>query len=250
MKLLSATVLPLATLMFTSVTAHYNYNRFIYYDTIHEPWSYIRPHTSGNNPLLKVTHPDMRCNTGGSTSGPRTQIFRLDAGDMVGFQHEEMVYSHKGSVAFYLGKPPAGTDLKSWDGSGANWIKLGQDGPKFNDLGARWSQSYAFRTRIPYEVPAGQYLLRIEQIGLEKPYLTDPSLIPEFYVACAQIEVVEGGDEVWPSVRDSERVVAIPGHIEEDDENIRADITSPGFKSYRIPGPECYWKESYKYLGC
>jgi hypothetical protein len=73
-----------------------------------------------------------------------------------------------------------------------------------------------FRTRLPYELPAGQYLLRLEKIGLDIKGQAD------FYVACAQIEVVEGGNGVWPV-----RGVEIPGHIKEADDSLTVDIRSP-----------------------
>lgn len=48
-----------------------------------------------------------------------------------------------------------------------------------------------------------QYLLRVEQIGLHTP----PE--PQFFVSCAQINILNGGNGNPP-------MVEIPGHIDPD----------------------------------
>lgn len=56
---------------------------------------------------------------------------------------------------------------------------------------------------IQANVDADQYLLRAEQIGL-LIYLE-----PQYYVSCAQVKIVNGGDGKPP-------LVAIPGHFQPD----------------------------------
>lgn len=55
----------------------------------------------------------------------------------------------------------------------------------------------------------------------------------EFYVGCAQIEVVDGGNGDW---NEAERV-AIPGHLRGDEEGLTVNIAAQSFESYVMPGP-------------
>ncbi|TEB27401.1 hypothetical protein FA13DRAFT_1794799 [Coprinellus micaceus] len=146
--------------------------------------------------------------------------------------------------AMYLGKVPEGETSATWDGSGKQWFKVGSNaiGPEpFQALPVvpvltlfqikHWGGSgdrnpkaidkmWTFETyyentlnfSIPAEVPSGEYLLRVEHIGIH-------SSSPEFFVSCAQIKVVNGGNDpslhyyVWEPV--------------------------PGFV-YKVPGPDVW----------
>ncbi|KAG6817000.1 hypothetical protein H0H87_000895 [Tephrocybe sp. NHM501043] len=80
---------------------------------------------------------------------------------------------------------------------------------------------------IPENTPSGQYRVRAEQIALHV-------LPPEFYVGCAQINVVNGGTG-------NPTKISILGHISTSDPGINLDIYSqPHPASYNVPGPNVW----------
>ena len=84
------------------------------------------------------------------------------------------------------------------DGS-TPWFKIKEIGPKFP--GGTWDLSNTYSVNIPSCIPAGEYLLRIEQLGLH-----NPGAAPQFYISCAQIKVTGGGSKAFSGV-------SIPGHV-------------------------------------
>jgi hypothetical protein len=82
-----------------------------------------------------------------------------------------------------------------------------------------------YSATIPSQVPAGEYLLRIEQLGIH-----NPGSPPQFYIACAQLKVT-GSGAGRPSP-----VTKIPGHVKSTDSGYTANIYS-NFNSYVVPGP-------------
>jgi hypothetical protein len=74
------------------------------------------------------------------------------------------------------------------------------------------TESYTFT--LPSCVANGDYLLRIEQLGIHNPW---PAGIPQFYIGCAQIRVTGGGSGLSPSV-------AIPGHVSASDPGYTANV--------------------------
>lgn len=84
----------------------------------------------------------------------------------------------------------------------------------------------SYSVNIPNCVAAGEYLVRIEQLGIHNPGST-----PQFYVACAQVKVTGGGSgSMQPTVK-------IPGHVKASDPGYTANIYN-NFKSYTVPGPK------------
>jgi hypothetical protein len=71
---------------------------------------------------------------------------------------------------------------------------------------------------IPKCISNGEYLLRIESIGIHNPY---PSGLPQFYVSCAQVKVTGGGNANPPTVM-------IPGVFKATDPGYTANV-SAGF---------------------
>jgi len=71
----------------------------------------------------------------------------------------------------YLSKAPG--DVRDYDGSG-DWFKvyeLGTTNPwNGTDQGWLTRDLKQFEFRLPKEIPAGQYLMRIEQISIHPPY--------------------------------------------------------------------------------
>lgn len=86
-------------------------------------------------------------------------------------------------------------------------------------------------TTLPRTLPNGQYLLRVERIDLQAasgfpPYfggelikfwlnhqwfMTSLRSSAQFYLACAQVNIVNGGNGILP-----EKKLAIPGHYAQD----------------------------------
>lgn len=113
----------------------------------------------------------------------------------------------------------------SADGS-TPWFKIKEIGPTFSGGSATWDLEQSYSVTIPTCVPAGEYLLRIEQLAIHNPY---PGGTPQFYISCAQIKVTGGGSKSFSGV-------SIPGHIKVTDPGYTANIYS-NFHNYTVPGP-------------
>jgi hypothetical protein len=77
-------------------------------------------------------------------------------------------------------------DVRDYDGSG-DWFKVAQWGHRAGSTAdSNWItwKMKQFTFKMPAEIPAGQYLIRIEQAATHQPYTGR-----EFYVGCAHIEV-------------------------------------------------------------
>jgi hypothetical protein len=72
-----------------------------------------------NSPVQDVTSEDITCNV---TPGAATETVSVAPGSTIGFKLDNTLY-HQGPAAIYLGKAPG--SAASWDGSGANWFKVG-----------------------------------------------------------------------------------------------------------------------------
>ncbi|KAF3926494.1 Endoglucanase-4 [Arthrobotrys entomopaga] len=189
------------------------------------PYLYFRTNTNYNSPVTDLTSTDLRCNVGALTGGS-TSTLTVAAGTKLTVGLDVAVY-HDGPILFYMGRVPSGATAQSWDGSGVNWFKFDQRGPVFNGGQATWPYlTQTYDVTIPAGIPAGQWLLRCEQIGIHNPY---PAGLPQFYVGCAQLQVT-GGGSCSPSY------FSIPGHIQQDDPGITVNIYT-NFNSYSFPGP-------------
>ncbi|TEB27399.1 hypothetical protein FA13DRAFT_1794798 [Coprinellus micaceus] len=151
---------------------------------------------------MDATSDDMRCNI---VNGRAKETVTIPAGTSVALGLDNVIY-HPGPATLYLGKVPEGETAATWDGSGVNWFKIKNWGGVYDP--AMWDfevlNQYQVNATIPAAVPSGEYLLRAEQIGL-LIYLE-----PQYYVSCAQVKIVNGGDGKPP-------LVAIPGHFQPDD---------------------------------
>jgi hypothetical protein len=81
---------------------------------------------------------------------------------------------------------------------------------------------------VPKDTPAGQYLLRIEHIGLHSASSFGGA---QFYISCAQIEV-SGSSTAKPSP-----TVKIPGLYTGHEDSIELSIYYPIPVNYQPPGP-------------
>ena len=87
------------------------------------------------------------------------------------------------------------------------------------------TETYSYT--IPKALPNGDYLLRVQHLGIHNPY---PAGIPQFYISCAQVTVTGGGSGTPGPL------VSIPGFIKGDEPGYTVNIYS-NFKNYTVPGP-------------
>lgn len=73
----------------------------------------------------------------------------------------------------------------------------------------------AYTSNIPKCIPDGEYLLRIQQLGIH-----NPGAAPQFYISCAQVKVT-GGGSTSPSP-----TVSIPGAFKASDPGFTANVSS------------------------
>ncbi|RXW11731.1 hypothetical protein EST38_g14124, partial [Candolleomyces aberdarensis] len=139
------------------------------------------------------------------------------------FRLDNTLY-HPGPAAIYLGQVPGGQTATSWNGAGANWFKIAEWGAQFNPFKFALDGQSTATTTIPQNTPSGEYLLRIEHIGLHV------AGAPQYYISCAQIRVTNGGSGNPPKV-------SIPGYVSASDPGLTVNIHWPIPTSYRVPGP-------------
>ena len=120
--------------------------------------------------------------------------------------------------------PGAAVDF---DGSGQVWFKILDIGPDFSSGTAVWNLLQTYTYNIPPNLPSGDYLLRIQQLGIHNPY---PAGIPQFYIECAQITVTNGGSGTPGPL------VSIPGFITGTEPGYTVNIYT-NFHNYTVPGP-------------
>ena len=83
------------------------------------------------------------------------------------------------------------------------------------DLKLRLTIPGSYTFNIPACIPNGDYLLRIQSLGIHNPW---PAGVPQFYISCAQISV-SGGGSVTPS-----QTALIPGAFKETDPGYTANV--------------------------
>ncbi|KAL1704183.1 glycoside hydrolase family 61 protein, partial [Schizophyllum commune] len=190
-------------------------------------YEYVRQNTNNNSPVEDLTGTDMRCNVGGLESGASTSTYEVAAGSKVGFKADQAAF-HPGPAGIYLGQVPEGETAATWDGSGANWFKIYELGADIGEGTFSFPTDIdTYETTIPASIPAGDYLLRMEHVGLHS------AGAPQFYVSCAQLTVTGGGSA-------NPAKVEIPGYIAPDDPSVTLNIYYPVPTSYDCPGPEVF----------
>ncbi|KAK4034541.1 glycosyl hydrolase family 61-domain-containing protein [Parachaetomium inaequale] len=219
--LLSAAALSLAV---SDVSAHYIFQQLTTGSTKHDVFQYIRKNSNYNSPVTDLASNDLRCNVG--ASGASTETISVAAGSSFTFTLDTAVY-HQGPTSIYMSKAPGAAS--EYDGSGG-WFKIKDWGPTFSGGSATWNMATSYSAEIPSCIPPGDYLIRIQQLGIHNPW---PSGIPQFYLSCAQVTVT-GGGSTTPS-----NTVSIPGAFKETDPGYTANIYN-NFNSYTIPGPAVF----------
>jgi hypothetical protein len=122
---------------------------------------------------------------------------------------QPFIIYHNGPGQAYLSKSST-PDLSSYEGDG-NWYKIASIGAK-NDTWWLTRGQVGMNFTIPLTTPPGKYLLRAEHLYVRPVFGTT-----QFYIACAQIEVV-GRAEVVPKPPTEEYLVKFPGAYNLSDE--------------------------------
>ncbi|KAI3549178.1 cellulose-growth-specific protein [Colletotrichum abscissum] len=181
------------------VSAHYRFTSLVVGGVNTGEYVHVRRNTNYNSPVTDVLSKDIVCNAGGLSSGPATQIATVAAGSTVGFAMDQAIY-HDGPVIVWL-SPAAGSNVTTYDGSGP-WAKIWELGAQTGNGQIKFpaSNQAGFNFQIPSCTPPGEYLLRIEQIGLHS---ASAKAGAQFYISCAQIKVTGSGSgtSFSPTVR-------------------------------------------------
>ncbi|KAK4153148.1 glycosyl hydrolase family 61-domain-containing protein [Chaetomidium leptoderma] len=219
--LLSVAAISLAV---SDVSAHYIFQQLSTGGTKHAVFKYIRKNSNYNSPVTDLASNDLRCNVGASGAG--TETVSVAAGSSFTFTLDTPVY-HQGPVSIYMSKAPGAAS--NYDGSGG-WFKIKDLGPTISGGSSTWPMAGSYTAEIPSCIPSGEYLLRIQQLGIHNPW---PAGIPQFYIGCAQVSVTGGGSgNPGPTV-------SIPGAFKSTDPGYTANIYS-GMTSYTVPGPAVF----------
>ncbi|KAL2109391.1 hypothetical protein VUR80DRAFT_2523 [Thermomyces stellatus] len=213
------------SLLVGEVSAHYIFQQISVGGTQYDVWEGIREHTNYNSPVTDLSSSDLICNKD-ATSGAGTEVIPAKVGDEVVFTLDTAVY-HQGPISIFMSKAPG--SVQEYDGSDG-WRKLKDWGPEIAGQGqTSWPMEQSYSFTLPDCLPDGEYLLRIQSLGIHNPY---PAGIPQFYISCAQLSITGGSGDSW------EQPVQIPGVFKETDPGYTANIYDPNFTEYVVPGGE------------
>jgi len=224
----TGTLLVAAATLIDIAFGHYRFTSLIVNGTTTAEYEYVRVNTNYNSPVTDVTSDDIRCNTGGLTSGPDTSVATVVAGSTVGFALDIPIF-HPGPLSVYMSEVTSGFTVETYDGSGS-WFKISELGAVINSTAITFPASNlaSYTFEIPSTVPPGAYLLRIEHLAL---HVAQSVGAAQFYISCAQIQVVgSGGGDPSPTA-------LLPGAYSATDPGILIDIYYPIPTSYTPPGP-------------
>jgi hypothetical protein len=212
--------------------AHYIFNILIVNGkTMGGEYKYFRKNSNSYNPSFPdiLTTNDLRCNKG-AKAGTVDTYYSANAGDEIGFKlfNNEFI-EHPGPGFVYMSKAPEG-NAKNYDGSG-DWFKAWEAGLCGSNPGndGNWCsyQKDRLKFTIPAKTPPGEYLVRVEHIGLHEGHKNRA----QFYVECTQLNITgPGGGTPRPLVK-------IPGIYNAEDPGIHYDKWASKPKPYVMPGP-------------
>ncbi|KAF9468706.1 glycoside hydrolase [Collybia nuda] len=228
----------LAALLATNlVAAHYTFPNFIVNGTTTAEWQYVRMTENhwSSGPVTDVKSSAIRCYELDSTSAGAAGIATVTAGSTVGFKASNTM-GHPGYFSAYMSTASPAANSNS-AGLGKTWFKIWEWSPTWTasaGLSFPSADIVQFTFTIPKNTPNGQYLLRAEQIAL---HLSGTQGGAQFYIGCAQINVVGGGNgSPGPTV-------SFPGAYSATDPGILLNIYAlpAGYSGYKAPGP-AVWK--------
>jgi len=241
--MISASLLLLAAT--AAVDAHTIFQR-LYVNGVDQGYLNGIRYPTYDGPITDVTSNDIICNGGPNplvTPFSKT-VINVPAGATVGAQWDHALQpngwtssdpadpidpGHSGPVMAYMAKVPDATQTSV---TGLQWFKIFEDGFDGTNWGVtRLVAAHGNQTfKIPECIPPGNYFLRAEIIALH-PASSYPGA--QFYMECAQINVV-GGGSTQPST------VSFPGAYHGSDPGITINIYYPPVTSYTIPGPSVF----------
>ncbi|KAG7285755.1 hypothetical protein NEMBOFW57_008049 [Staphylotrichum longicolle] len=197
---------------------------------------------SYNGPIEDVTSNSMACNGNPNPTTSTSKVITVQAGETVTAlwrymlsttgtaPNDIMDSTHLGPTLAYLKKV---NDATTDSGVGDGWFKIQQDG--YNN--GVWGTSKVINgqgrhsIKIPECIAPGQYLLRAEMIALHGAGNYPGA---QFYMECAQINVVGGTGTKTPST------VSFPGAYKGTDPESKISIYYPPVTNYIVPGPEVF----------
>lgn len=194
-------------------------------------WVNVRKTTNfqSNGPVTDVTSAAMTCYqlAAGSESA---ETVNVTAGQTVGYVATTSI-THPGPLSFWMAKAPEGQAASSITGAGPVWFKIFQDYPTVSSGGMTWPSQgkTTVDVTIPKCIPSGDYLLRVEHIGLHSASAVGGA---QLYISCAQL-TVSGGSGSVPTALES-----IPGAYKPTDKGLVVNIYYPVPKDYKPPGPD------------
>ncbi|KAF9873845.1 hypothetical protein CkaCkLH20_08579 [Colletotrichum karsti] len=218
--------------------SHYNHEALIINGVVTQPYEYVRRSTNGWSPVADVSSLDMVCNEGGLNpeTMAATKTATVAPGDILGFT-VNIEIGHPGPLAVYMSKAPDGVSASEYRGDG-DWFKVyALTVTTIDDNTIHWGnykyaqaiRNYTFQ--LPQEIPAGQYLLRAEHVGLHD---ATQHAKAQFYISCAQLQVTgNGAGKPGPLVK-------IPGVYNGYEPGLMLELFNPVPKSYEAPGPETW----------
>lgn len=229
-------------------SAHYFFDSVVSGNSAGPSFKYIRDFTRQTkyNPIKFSTNPtadirdnsfidgeDARCNQGAFTNAGKTQVLEVAAGSSVTVKlGVGAKMQHPGPSLFYMSKAPTG-DVKAYRGDG-DWFKIGESGvcntggDFTNNAWCSWDKD-TLTTTVPKNTPSGEYLLRVEHIGVHRSHVNQP----EHFVSCVQVKVTGGGNGTpGPMVK-------FPGAYKSTDPYANFSIYG-GFKAFPMPGPKVW----------
>lgn len=214
-------------------SAHYFFPHFIADGNFMGYYEYVREDTQNYMPFKGgYSKDDFRCNTGSMDYASKTGVYKVKAGETIGFGTDfNTLIQHPGPIQVYMSKAPG--DVREYDGSG-DWFKIYELGPEsFSSDGITWGATDIgnFTFQLPNKVTAGQYLVRIEHIALHGAGDWGGA---EFYFNCAQIEV-ESDSTATPYP-----LVQIPGVYDGYEPGILFYMYRDYIVNYTMPGPHPY----------
>jgi hypothetical protein len=225
-------------------TAHYFFDTNIVGGVAQPQFKYVRSSTRAvaynpikfsSNPAADIRDgstadgPDIVCNQGAFKSAGKTQIMTVNAGEEVRLKLAVGAkFQHPGPALVYMSKAPTGS-VKAYDGSG-DWFKIFQEGDCgkgdfTSDSWCTYNRDWV-AAKIPKDTPNGEYLVRVEHIGVHRSHVNQP----EHYVSCMQVKV-QGGGSGTPGP-----MVKFPGAYKATDPYANFSIYN-GRKEFPFPGP-------------
>ena len=225
-------------------SAHYFFDTNIVGGTTQPQFKYVRqssravkynPIKFSSNPAADIRDgstvdgPDIVCNQGAFSSAGKTEVLTVNAGEEVRLKlGVGAKFQHPGPALVYMSKAPTGS-VKEYDGSG-DWFKIFDEGVCGNGdftttAWCTYNRDWV-AAKIPKDTPNGEYLVRMEHIGVHRSHVNQP----EHYVSCLQVKVQGGGSGTpGPTVK-------FPGAYKDTDAYANFSIYN-GKKDFPMPGP-------------